>query len=255
MRFAGEKAARSVLLALAVMAGCTPGAGEDARVAGARPETRPRLVRVPNDGMPTRVEIGGYRLVVRCRGRGRPNVVLEAGYGLASGRWRAAQAAIAKTNRVCAYDRPGLGGSDVRPRDVDRTPAQELHVLLQTIRLEPPYVLAGHSLGGALAAGYAAAYPEDVLGLVLVDSVDPRALPDGAVSEGRSQVDLGGIAEAVREADSLRDLPIVVLERGVGSDAGWREMQAELAKLSSNTLHAVAPRSGHHIQASRPELV
>jgi pimeloyl-ACP methyl ester carboxylesterase len=134
-------------------------------------------------------------------------------------------------------------------------PARELHTLLATIRLPPPYVVAGHSLGGGLAVGYAAAYPRDVVGVVLVDSVDPRSFPDGAVAEGRSRLDLSGIADAVAAADSLRDLPIVVLERGRGSDPGWKRMQADLARLSANTLHAVAPRSGHHIQASEPELV
>jgi len=243
-------------MVLFAVAGCSDGGGNDAQRASTQSELVPEAVRVRNDGTPARVDVGGYRLAVRCRGRGRPAVVLEAGFGLASGRWREAQGAIAESNRVCAYDRQGVGRSDVRPPEADDpTPAEELHGLLATIGLRPPYVLAGHSLGGGLALGYAARYPDEVVGIVLVDSVDPRSFPDGTVAEGRSRLDLSGIAEAVGESDSLRDLPVVVLERGAGSDPGWRAMQGDLARLSPNTLHAVAPRSGHHIQASRPELV
>jgi len=202
------------------------------------------------------VDIGGYRLTVRCSGRGRPAVVLEAGYGLSSGRWRAAQRTIARTNRVCSYDRQGVGRSDARPPShPTATPAEELHELLAAIRLRPPYVLAGHSLGGGLAFGYAAAYPDEVVGIVLVDSVHPDDLPDGAVREGRSTVDLGWIAEAVHGEESLAGRPVVVLERGLGRDPGWSARQRALAGLTSNSAHVVARTSGHHVQAGQPELV
>ena len=240
-------------LLAALVAGCANG-GEEAREAPPGPP--PPRVAVPNDASPTKVDVGGYRLTVRCSGRGRPAVVLEAGYGLSSGRWRAGQRAIARTNRVCAYDRQGVGRSDARPSSYPpTTPAEELHRLLGAIRLRPPYVLAGHSLGGGLAVGYAAAYPGEVVGLVLVDSVHPDDLPGGAVEEGRSFVDLGWIARAVREEESLARRPLVVLERGLGRDPGWSARQRDLARLTSNSAHVVARTSGHHIQAGQPDLV
>jgi len=180
--------------------------------------------------------------------------VLEAGYGLASGRWREAQAAIARTNRVCSYDRQGVGRSDVRPDDVDRTPAEGLHALLRAIGLPPPYVLAGHSLGGAFITAYAGRYPDDAVGLVFVDAVDPREIGGGAASEGRGTLELGPVADEIGKADAAR-LPVAVLERGQGRNAAWSEAQAELARLSPNTVHAVAVKSAHHVQAGQPAVV
>ncbi len=231
----------------------TTGTGRNAATATG---PAPAPANVPNDGTPTRVDVGGYRLAVRCSGRGKPAVVLEAGYGLSSARWRATQRAVRRTNRVCSYDRQGVGRSDVRPPEAgDPTTAEELHALVAAVGLEAPYVLAGHSLGGALALGYASAYRDDVLGVVLVDSVHPARLPLGAAKEGRSTIDLAWLGEHDFGEAALGDLPLVVLERGRGRDAGWSDVQVELAALSENSLHAVGLVSGHHIQASQPELV
>jgi pimeloyl-ACP methyl ester carboxylesterase len=216
--------------AAALTAGC---GGDDAREGGsgtsATPATTER-VRIPNDATPTRVDVGAYHLAIRCSGRGRPVAVLEAGYGLSSARWRRTQAVVQRTHRVCSYDRAGIGRSDDRPPDSERTTADDLHVLLETVGVLPPYVLAGHSAGGAHAVEYAHAYPDDVAGIVLVDSVGTALLPD-------------------------RSLPLVVLEAGRERSSGWAAAQAAAARLSENSVHVVAPRSGHHIQASQPELV
>ncbi|MDQ4081574.1 MAG: alpha/beta hydrolase, partial [Actinomycetota bacterium] len=146
---------------------------------------------------------------------------------------RKTQREVEKQNRVCSYDRSGIGRSDERPSAAgERTTSDELHALLTTIRFPPPYVLAGHSAGGAYIAEYANAYPDEVVGLVLVDAVPPGSLPP-----------------------ELSDVPLVVLEAGRGATGGWSAAQAESAKLSRNSVHAVALESGHHIQASQPRVV
>ena len=226
--------AAAAAAALALVAGCAGSAGETAETGETRaaPAKKPRpRVSVPNDATPTRVDIGGYSLAVRCSGRGRPAVILEAGFRLASGRWRWTQRIVRRTHKACSYDRAGIGRSDARPPSAGgATTERELHALLQAIGLPPPYVLAGHSAGGAHAADFARAYPDEVVGLVLVDSVSPGSLPDG-----------------------LRDAPLVVLEQG--RDRAWSDAQAASAQLSSNSIHIVALESGHHIQASQPGLV
>ncbi len=126
------------------------------------------------------VDVGGYRLHLYCLGQnidGRPTVILETGLGgsAASSDWAWIQPQVAKVTRVCAYDRAGLGWSDPGPgpRDAQHI-AAELHALLQNSHTPGPYVLAGWSFGGLYVRAYANQYPEDVAGLVLIDSSSPE---------------------------------------------------------------------------------
>ncbi|WP_242041148.1 alpha/beta fold hydrolase [Leptolyngbya sp. FACHB-261] len=118
------------------------------------------------------VDIGGFRLHLNCIGQGITTVVMDAGGGAPSITWGLVPSEIAKFTRVCTYDRAGLGWSDPNPGS-SRTSQQnvdELHSLLTKAGINPPYILVGHSLGGVNMRLYASQYPEDVIGLVLVDS-------------------------------------------------------------------------------------
>lgn len=126
------------------------------------------------------VDVGGYRLHLYCMGQntdGRPTVILETGLGgsATSADWAWVQPEIAKTTRACAYDRAGLGWSDrsPQPRDAQHI-AAELHTLLQNSQTPGPYVLVGWSYGGLYVRVYAAQYPEETAGLVLLDSSLPE---------------------------------------------------------------------------------
>jgi pimeloyl-ACP methyl ester carboxylesterase len=83
-------------------------------------------------------------------------------------------AEVAKESTVFAYNRPGYGKSDKpsTPRD-GKTVVEELRQLLRQQGLQPPYTLVGHSLGGLYMQMYARAYPQEVQGVVLVDSIYP----------------------------------------------------------------------------------
>ena len=121
------------------------------------------------------VDVGGYRLHINCTGTGSPTVVIESGWGDSSAAWGWVQPEIAKTNRICTYDRAGMGWSEPSPEPrTAREYAQELHTLLANANEPGPYVLVGHSMGGFTVIVYAHYYPEQVSGLVLVDS---QALP------------------------------------------------------------------------------
>ena len=113
---------------------------------------------------------GARRLNLYCVGSGEPTVILEAGAGNGMVTWRLVQADIAGFTRVCAYDRAGLGFSDpgTGPADV-RNLADDLARLVAAAGIRKPFVLVGHSLGGAIATLYAATHPGDVAGMVLVE--------------------------------------------------------------------------------------
>jgi pimeloyl-ACP methyl ester carboxylesterase len=99
---------------------------------------------------------------------------LESGLGTMSADWANVQPAVAKTTRVCAYDRAGTGWSEPGPEPRDpRQIARELHTLLGNAGIDGPYVLVGQSFGGLYVRMYAAQYPKEVEGMVLVDASHP----------------------------------------------------------------------------------
>lgn len=123
------------------------------------------------------VDVGGYRLHIYCVGEnkdGSPTVILEQGSGGISAAWVRVQPEVAKTTRVCAYDRAGMGWSDLSPEPCDAEHiATELHTLLHNAEIPGPYVLVGWSYGGLYVWRYAGQYPDDVIGMVLLDSSHP----------------------------------------------------------------------------------
>ena len=132
---------------------------------------------------------GGRRLWLECRGHGSPTVMLEAGSGDNADVWdtialasdageMAVLPGVAAFTRVCAYDRPGtMIDADHRsrsdPAPMPRTAADavaDLHALIDAAGIPGPYVLVGHSLGGIIVRLYAATYPNEIAGLVLIDA-------------------------------------------------------------------------------------
>jgi pimeloyl-ACP methyl ester carboxylesterase len=119
-------------------------------------------------------------------------VILEFSLGNMSAHWFWVQQALAKTTRVCAYDRAGMGWSErgPEPRDAEKF-SGELQALLEGADIGGPYVLVGHSYGGGLYVRmYAARYPAEVAGVVLVDSSHPEQyarLPEGQENYERSK--------------------------------------------------------------------
>lgn len=122
------------------------------------------------------VDVGGRRLNLFCMGSGDRVVLFESGGSDWSDTWALVQPAVATRVRACAYDRAGLGHSD--PARAPRTPVaivEDLHALIEAAKLPKPLVLVGHSLGGFNAKLYAALYPQDIAGLVLVDPAEDRS--------------------------------------------------------------------------------
>jgi pimeloyl-ACP methyl ester carboxylesterase len=139
------------------------------------------------------VDVGGYRLHINCTGTGSPTVVIEAGLGDWSTSWAGyVQPKVAKTTRVCTYDRAGMGWSEAGPlpRDAAQS-AEELHTLLQKANIPGPYVMVGHSLGGLVVRVFVHDYASEIAGVVLVESMNPKKFTQSpelqTQSESRSQ--------------------------------------------------------------------
>jgi pimeloyl-ACP methyl ester carboxylesterase len=131
--------------------------------------------RFPPPG--TLVNIGKHRLHIDCRGSGKPTLLLESGAQLWSSGWRHIHESLAGHYRVCAYDRSGLGWSDAGALPYDAEQAVlELKSLLDTARVDRPFVFVGHSYGGMLARVYHRRYPGEMAAAVYIDSGEPEML-------------------------------------------------------------------------------
>lgn len=136
----------------------------------------PALAQAGSPSKTQMIDVGGLKLRAQIDGsarEGQPTVVLVSALGDSLETWKLVQPAVAQFARVVAYDRAGLGQSeaDATPPTPQRI-ANQLHALLQSAGLKPPYVLVGHSIGGPFIRMFAGLYPSEVAGLVYVDPSD-----------------------------------------------------------------------------------
>jgi pimeloyl-ACP methyl ester carboxylesterase len=221
---------------------------------------------------------------MECVGSGSPTVVLEAGFGADTHSWQDVLPEVGRGTRTCAYDCAGTGESVAPPgvRDA-RNEIADLRRLLARARVEPPYVLVGHSYGGVLARVFAHLYPSETAGLVLIDTVGrdgrrrqlaiwPRSqAPE--IRRGVATTVMQGVDLAVGEAiasrvTSLGGMPLAVITAGRQDNFPrtparlyralkrlWDRMQDELAALSENSVHVVALASNHDVPSGQPSVI
>ncbi len=146
------------------------------------------------------IDVGGHRLHLSCTGAGTPTVVLEPAAGEMSSNLGWIAPAVARATRVCVYDRAGRGWSEPTSTAQDGAQiATDLHTLLERGHVRGPYVLAGHSFGGLYVLTFAARYPDEVAGMVLVDSTAPAS----ATNPGTPSPGHGGSSEGMRRLSAL----------------------------------------------------
>jgi pimeloyl-ACP methyl ester carboxylesterase len=182
------------------------------------------------------IDVGGHKLHINCTGSGSPTVILEAGLGqpaaMMSG-W--IQPGVATATQVCVYDRAGMGWSEPAetPRDGVAI-ATDLHTLLRRAEIDGPYVLAGHSSGGVYVQVFAAQYPEEVAGIVLLDSQPPDAIANLPGYAG----EYDGIRRFTALFPSLARLGVGRLAYPSGASGlppeAWAEARALISTASHN---------------------
>lgn len=198
------------------------------------------------------VEVEGRAMHLRCAGEGRPTIVLEAGLGAdGSTSWDPVFDELAQVSRACAYDRAGIlwsaPGPD--PRDALQV-TSELRALLASAGEESPFVLVGHSLGGLFARIYTDRYPDDVAGLVFVDSSHPEQferMPPEVVEAMESAMPPLAAMRFLAATGALR---FMTMGAGGGADGATAPVQARLPQSvaglagEASLLETIATQAG-----------
>jgi pimeloyl-ACP methyl ester carboxylesterase len=230
------------------------------------------------------VDAGGHCVRMSITGTGSPAVVFENGGTGASGApledWERVQNPVSKFTRAVSYDRPGTGFSAPGPKPRDaRQIAVELHTALENAGVPPPYILVGHSFGGPLVRVFAGMYPQEVVGLVLVDPTQEEFidwlaehhLDDSDRSAGESQ-DIRATLDEARQshlppgipvtlitAMGPRVLPSFLTEKERAEFAmfhpAWLRFHNEWLAKIPNSKHVVTEDSGHGVPFFQPDLV
>ncbi|MCG5214601.1 alpha/beta hydrolase [Streptosporangium sp. KLBMP 9127] len=233
-----------------------------------------------------KVKVAGRSVNVSCSGdpaKGKPVIILMHGGGDGLDKMAAIQKTLSKKNRVCSYDRLGAGASD-QPDDPQNfsSTGKILTGVLDRVAGDDPVVLAGHSLGGLIAARYAPDHEARVKGLVLMDATSPtmvaditKAIPEsakGPAAEVRVQnlaIFKGKNPEKLVIADgevrSAGNIPVEVVQHGqqylaaipeVGPslEKAWSAGQRKWLAVSSSSKLRTATNSGHYIYVDQPDV-
>ncbi|KAA9166084.1 alpha/beta hydrolase [Amycolatopsis acidicola] len=233
-----------------------------------------------------KITVDGRAVNVSCSGTpaaGQPVVVLLHGGGDALDKFAGIQQTLSGKNRVCSYDRLGAGASDQPdgPQTMDST-GKILTGVLDQLAGNAPVVLAGHSLGGLIAARYAPEHQDRVKGLVLMDATSPTQTADlqreipasatGDAAELRDQtlaIFRGESPEKLVITDgdvaSAGTIPVEVIEHGKqylaavpqygeGLEQAWTAGQHKWLALSSRSRLSVAQNSEHYIYLDQPDI-
>jgi pimeloyl-ACP methyl ester carboxylesterase len=271
-------AAPVLALILATSLGACATSGDSDEKDTATPTTASPSV---DPALPTLVDIGGRSLQLRCTGTGSPTVILEAGLGGDLHSWDEVQPALAERTRVCSYDRPGTGGSEAASGT--RTTGQaveDLHALLEAADVPSPYLLVGFSFGGLITQHYASTFPDEVSGLVLVESLHPREFAVNEKHMTRRQIEedhasaLGNTegmdpfasVDEIASAGPLPAVPLVVVSAGILEPwpPGWDaklfnrlrdELQQDLARSVPDGRRVIAEHSRHEVPREEPEVI
>nr|WP_246331036.1 alpha/beta hydrolase [Saccharopolyspora hordei] len=233
-----------------------------------------------------KIDVGGKAVNVSCAGKpvdGKPGIMLLLGFGDGLEAMSELQKSLSAHNRVCSYDRLGEGASDEPdgPQDFASN-GQVLTAVLDKAMGDRSVVLAGHSMGGLLAARYAPDHQDRVTGLVLLDATGPTAISDtlelipegdagpaSAVREQMIAMREGANPEQLRVEDgevrSAGDIPVEVVQHGqqylaaipqYGAELEriWAEGQRKWLALSPRSTLVTATGSGHYIYVDEPQL-
>lgn len=238
----GSPAARRVLRQLLVLPLALGSLALAAMATEAVAEARGRRLHPPPGAL---IQVGDHRLHLWCEGSGEPTVILEAGMDAASFQWGWVQPQVARSTRVCAYDRAGYAWSEAgRGSRTAAASADALNELLQRAGVRGPVVIAAHSYGGFVARSFAARHPEQLAGLILIDASHPAQFDARSCTPACLSLAWRRVADRFqRGAPVLARLGL--LRFGLGDRFGLFEWARTLPPEDSRTIRALASSSAY----------
>jgi pimeloyl-ACP methyl ester carboxylesterase len=196
------------------------------------------------------IDLGGRSLHLIDPGVSGLTVIFEAGISATCLNWTRLRSEVEGFARACAYDRAWLGWSD--PARSPRTTANivdDLRALLEAAQVPRPFILVGHSFGGMLVRAYAAKYPGDVAGLILVDPLSASEWLNMTPAHARM---LRFGVRLSRRGAWLARLGVVRASLALLM-AGGRRVPQWIAKLSSGRGESVISRLVGEVRKMPPE--
>jgi pimeloyl-ACP methyl ester carboxylesterase len=181
------------------------------------------------------IKVESHLMHIDCQGVGSPTVVIDVGNSSFSIEWTLIQKELSQTTRVCTFDRPGYGWSEPGPlpRDGARV-VSELHQLLQASGEKGPFLLVGHSLGGVHTRIFAAKYPRETAGMVLVDTAFPLEVSPELENQMRSSIGFYQAMNLLTRTGVLRILGPLGGQNSIPATA--RKLPADLRNTYLNLL-------------------
>jgi pimeloyl-ACP methyl ester carboxylesterase len=227
-----------------------------------------------------KVDVGGHGLQLLVGGQGSPAVVFEGGFGTGIASWSSVQKDVAAFTQTVSYDRAGLGQSDPgpKPRSAKQI-ATELHAALQKSGVKPPYVMVGHSFGGIYVRVFADMYPNEVVGMVLIDPSQEsfndwlgknqpdrlKAAESNIAKAGEGvQAEFAAVDTSYSQARVAKvpaGIPVTLLtateDESMPAEARkvWIEKHKEWLATVPGSKHIIVEKATHFIQAQQPGLV
>ncbi|MFD1738634.1 alpha/beta fold hydrolase [Bacillus salitolerans] len=225
-----------------------------------------------------KVNVGGTELYYEYMGESidDPTIVFDSGFAWGLENWEPIRKEVSSFANMFMYDRANVGKSENSNKAKhSKQNIVNLRTLLQKLEIKPPYILVGHSFGGVNVRLYASTYPEEVIGVILLDSChedqNKKMVPlwnkelqedyyngfqyESSISEFEESL------EQVRGVKTLGKLPLTVVTGGTQPHhtpeawSYWMSFQKDLAKLSSKSKHIIVKDAGHAIHIDCPSIV
>jgi pimeloyl-ACP methyl ester carboxylesterase len=240
------------------------------------------LASAATRALPRTITVGEARLQFFVTGTGRPTVILWGMDG-----WERIERETQTFARTVSFDRRASDSSAARPTPLGPSEAaRELRSALKLAEIAPPYLLVGHSFGGALVRVFASLYPQETAGIVLVDPFQEdfvdwlKAHQPVNYAEFVRRGELEYVPDweralgEIRGASRLPDVPVTLLtavnrtkqehdalEESISSGE-WTEGATAIVSLQRQWLSRIpkgklveVEAASHNISQERPELI